>query len=120
MFRLIMRYLRATLTSLGRHGATALLLLLVAGVSACQDAGEPTRTDAEIREDVVERLEAGSFPDIGAEVADGVVTLRGSAYTQADADRAVALVKSVVGVTSVESQITVGGVASEVGGGMST
>ena len=49
-----------------------------------------------------------SGSEIKVDTKDGVVTLTGNVETQAEADRAKSVAASIKGVTSVDSQITVG------------
>jgi hyperosmotically inducible periplasmic protein len=49
-----------------------------------------------------------SGTDVKVETKDGVVTLTGSVATQAEADKAKEVASGIKGVTSVDSQLTVG------------
>lgn len=93
-----------------RARAMALAMMVVLGVfaTAC-GGGEETRGDDQIRQEALAALEAANLEGVTVEVHDGVLTLGGSVYTQADADRAARTVTSIQGVTSVESRIAVGG-----------
>lgn len=50
--------------------------------------------------------------DINVDTQDGVVTLKGSVKSQAEADRAVMIARGIKGVTSVDSQLSTAAAAT--------
>ena len=68
------------------------------------------RTDAQIQHDVYEHLKWDprvNETDIGVAVKDGVVTLSGTAYTGAQALKALKDAQSVAGVVKVQNHLSV-------------
>ena len=95
----------------GRLIAAAMLLLL-AGCSARavpnpSAAVADAQTAARVRTELVNDPVLGALP-IDVRARAGVVTLRGTAPSAAEVDRALALARGVPGVTRVESALTIG------------
>jgi hyperosmotically inducible protein len=88
--------------------ARLLLPVLLVSAACVHAAPDDFTISTQVKIELLQDAQLGAMR-LDASTLDGVVTLSGTAPSQADADRAVAAAKRVHGVRAVKSELTIGG-----------